>query len=171
MNTGGMAYVVIVCSRCRLARGAPETAKTATCPGCGRKLRVQELKKYHRAESLSETAEAIGQLNAKLKGGLDAYLGDLNESIASGRKREKMEKAPGDGAAAPAAQEKPSVPAAKVDRAILSLLGRRGPQTPDMIHEALPIKTSLDHVEKRLEAMRRLGLLYEPSAGKYAIVP
>lgn len=166
-----MAYVVIVCSRCRLARGAPETAKTATCPGCGRKLRVQELKKYHRAESLSETAEAIGQLNAKLKGGLDAYLGDLNASLASGRKKAKGEITIGDEATVAARPEKPAVPAAKVDRAILSLLGRRGPQTADMIHEDLPIKTSLDHVEKRLEAMRRLGLLYEPSAGRYAIVP
>ena len=165
-----MEYVVIVCSRCRLARGAPETAKTATCPSCGRKLRVQELRKYHRAESLSETAEAIGQLNARLKGGLDAYLGDLDESLARGRKRAKVEKAMGDEAAIPALPQKPAVPAAKVDRAILASLGRGGPRTADEISEGLPIKTSLDQVEKRLEALRRLGLLYEPSAGQYAIV-
>ena len=76
-----MAYIVIVCSRCRLARGAAETAKTASCPNCGRKLQVGELRKYFRSESLDQIREAIGQLNARLKGGLDIYLEDLYASV------------------------------------------------------------------------------------------
>ena len=166
-----MAYVVIVCSRCKLARGAPEHARTASCPGCGRKLRIQELKKYHRTDSLKELAEAIGQLNARLKGGLDAYLGELAERAAG-----QKEKSSGcavsterySGANAPT--ERPSVPASKLDRAILAFLERRGPQMLADILEGLPQPTTTERLEKRLEALGRAGLVFEPSAGVYASV-
>lgn len=167
-----MAYVVIVCSRCRLARGAPEHAKTASCPGCGQRLRVPELKKYHRTEKLTELAEAIGQLNARLKGGLDAYLGELEERSA-GRKG-KASHCPAStgkdfGAAAP--PERPSVPASKLDRAILAFLEKRGPQRFEDILKGLTHPTTPERLEKRLEALGRAGLVFEPSAGVYARVP
>jgi DNA-binding transcriptional ArsR family regulator len=166
-----MAYVVIVCSRCRLARGAPESAKTASCPGCGRKLRVPELKKYHRTDSLTELAEAIGRLNASLKGGLLAYLGDLGEMAECNRKNhpQKGVLQASEVAAAPFA-ERPAMPSAKIDRAILAFLERKGPMATGEILEGLPQRSTLDHLEKRLEALRRAGLVFEPSAGRYAIV-
>jgi hypothetical protein len=168
MNPGLMAYVVIVCSRCRLARGAPEGAMTATCPGCGRKLRVPELRKYHRSESLAELAEAIGQLNARLKGGLDAYLGDLRESTAGGRKNRS---GAGGAAEAPAPPNEHPVPSTKLDRAILTFLERRGPSASEKILAGLPLKTAAEQLDRRLEALQRAGLIYEPSSGKYAKVP
>jgi len=172
MNLGGMAYVVIVCSRCRLARGAPEHAKTASCPGCGRKLRVPELKKYHRTEKLTELAEAIGQLNARLKGGLDAYLGELEQRSAGRKGKSSHYPAPTEkdsGATAPF--ERHSVPASKLDRAILAFLERRGPGKFSEILEGLPQKTAPERLEKRLEALGRAGLVFEPSAGVFARVP
>jgi len=167
-----MAYVVIVCSRCRLARGAPEHARTASCPGCGRKLRVPQLRKYHRTDSLTELSEAIGRLNASLKGGLEAYLGDLRESVECGRKNgpETSFSAEGEVAAAPP-PERPAALSARIDRAIVAFLERKGPSAAPEILEGLPRRTTLEHLEKRLEALRRAGLVFEPSAGKYALVP
>jgi hypothetical protein len=167
-----MAYVVIVCSRCRLARGAPEHARTASCPSCGRKLRVPELKKYHRTEKLTELAEAIGQLNARLKGGLDAYLGDLDERAAGQKqKRHQFPGPPQMDATAASPPTTPPVPASKLDRAVLAFLERRGPQRLEVILEGLPHPTTPERLEKRLEALGRAGLVFEPSAGVYARVP
>ena len=166
-----MAYVVIVCSRCRLARGAPEHARTASCPSCKRKLRVPELKKYHRTESLTELAEAIGQLNARLKGGLDAYLGELEERAAGQKKRHPVPGLPQMDATAASPPATPPAPASKLDRAILAFLERRGPQRLEVILEGLPHPTTPERLEKRLEALGRAGLVFEPSSGVYARVP
>jgi DNA-directed RNA polymerase subunit RPC12/RpoP len=169
-----MAYVVIVCSRCRLARGAPETARTASCPNCGRKLRVPELRKYYRSESLDQIREAIGQLNARLKGGLDAYLEDLYESVP--------EKAPAPAVPDDAGELKDrkdderlkqsgrAVPSNKLDRAIVMCLMGRAPMTPEELLPLLPLKCTVEQLDKRLEALRRSGMIYEPRSGKYALV-
>jgi len=169
-----MAYVVIVCSGCRLARGAPEGAKTASCPSCGRRLRVQELRKYYSSESLDKIREAIGQLNARLKGGLDAYLEDLYGSVPDtpprpGKPRNEEEREA-------AREEKASrdggrrVPSNKLDRAIILCLMGRGPATREEILPLLPMKCTPGQLEKRLEALRRAGMLYEPKAGVFALV-
>jgi len=164
-----MAYVVIVCSKCRLARGARENAKTASCPRCGRTLCLAELRKYHRAESLSELAEAIGQLNAKLKDGLGAYLEELGKSRAGRRRRphaaKNASKADVDRGAGP-----PPVPASKLDRAILAYLDLKGQGSAPTIQAGLSLKASPEQVEERLGALLRLGLVFEPVAGQYALV-
>lgn len=173
-----MAYVVIVCSRCRLARGASETAKTASCPKCGRKLRVPELRKYYRSESLDQVREAIGQLNARLKGGLDAYLGDLYKSVPD----EKPNAPPppssrDDGLEAQSRRDDErlrqsgrAVPSSRLDRAIVLCMMGRAPTTAGELAPILPVKCTIEQLERRLEALRRSGMLYEPAAGKYALV-
>ena len=163
-----MAYVVIVCSRCRLARGAREGAKTASCSRCGRTLHLAEMRKYHRAESLSELAEAIGQLNAKLKDGLEAYLDELWRSRVRRQRRSgeaKGAKVEGGPAAGP-----PPVPASRLDKAILAYLDLKGQGSAQNISEGLSLKASPEQVEERLGALLRLGLVFEPVAGQYALV-
>jgi hypothetical protein len=173
-----MAYVVIVCSGCRLARGAAETAKTASCPKCGRKLRVAEVRKYFRSESLDQLREAIGQLNARLKGGLDIYLDDLYRSIPeTSAKPDLPPRLPEE--AEEARQRKDderlrqsgrAVPQNKLDRAIVMCLMGRPPLTSGELLPLLPIKCTIEQLDRRLEGLRRSGMLYEPKAGNYALV-
>jgi hypothetical protein len=169
-----MAYVVIVCSRCRLARGAPETAKTASCPGCGRKLRVPELRKYFRSESLSQVAEAIGQLNARLKGGLDVYLEDLGESRSVPARKSAPRPDPEQESARReddiVRQTGRAVPSNKLDRAIILCMMGRGSIAPEELLPLLPMKCTAEQLDRRLEALRRSGLLFEPRPGRYALV-
>ena len=169
-----MAYVVIACSRCRLARGAAETARTASCPGCGRKLLVAGLRKYYRSESLDQIREAIGQLNARLKGGLDAYIEDLYASVPE---RAPAPKPPADPEELKAKKDDErlrqmgrAVPTNRLDRAIILCMMGRGPATSEELIRHLPMKCTVEQLDRRLEALRRTGLLYEPSAGKYALV-
>jgi len=169
-----MAYVVIVCSRCRLARGAAETARTASCPNCGRKLQLAELRKYYRSESLDQLREAIGQLNARLKGGLDVYLEDLYASVPEKAPAPKL---PADPEELEAKKDEErirqmgrAVPTNKLDRAIILCMMGKGPTTPEELLPRLSMKCTIEQLDKRLEALRRTGLLYEPRAGKYALV-
>jgi hypothetical protein len=169
-----MAYVVIVCSRCRLARGAAETARTASCPNCGRKLQLSELRKYYRSESLDQLREAIGQLNARLKGGLDVYLEDLYASVPE---KSPAPKLPADPEELEAKKEEErirqmgrAVPTNKLDRAIILCMMGKGPATSEELLPLLSVKCTVEQLDKRLEALRRTGLLYEPKAGKYALV-
>lgn len=173
-----MAYVVIVCSRCRLARGAAETAKTASCPNCGRKLRVAEARKYFRSESLDQVREAIGQLNARLKGGLDIYLDDLYQSLPETAPR-PAPKPPSPEEAAELQERRAeerlrqsgrAVPQNKLDRAIVMCLMGRPPLASGEILPLLPVKCTIEQLDRRLEGLRRSGMLYEPKAGKYALV-
>lgn len=173
-----MAYVVIVCSRCRLARGAAETAKTASCPKCGQKLRVPELRKYYRSESLDQVREAIGQLNARLKGGLDSYLGDLYASVPDGKpvapsppsSLEEAQEAQARKDEERLRQSGRAVPSNRLDRAIVMCLMGRPPLASGEILPLLPMKCTLEQLDRRLEGLRRSGMLYEPKAGKYALV-
>jgi len=174
MNTGAMSYVVIACPRCRLARGAAETARTASCPSCGRKLLLSELRKYYRSESLDQLREAIGQLNARLKGGLDVYLEDLYASVPE---KVPAPKPPADPDERLARKEDErirqmgrAVPTNKLDRAIILCMTGKGPATSEDLLPLLSVKCTVEQLDKRLEALRRTGLLYEPSAGKYALV-
>ncbi len=173
-----MAYVVIACSRCRLARGAPETAKTASCPRCGRKLPVPELRKYYRSESLDRIREAIGQLNARLKGGLDAYIEDLDKSAPG----TKPGKAPAPASPGEADEDRArrddvrlkqsgrAVPSNKVDRAIIMCLIGKGALSAGELLPLLSVKCQPGQLERRLEALLRTGLVYEPRSGRYALV-
>ena len=169
-----MAYVVIVCSRCRLARGAAETARTASCPNCGRKLQLSELRKYYRSESLDQLREAIGQLNARLKGGLDVYLEDLYASMPERVPAAKPHADPKEHQAQKEderiRQMGRAVPTNKLDRAIIRCLIGRAHATPEELLPLLPMKCTIEQLDKRLEALRRTGILYEPAAGKYALV-
>jgi predicted RNA-binding Zn-ribbon protein involved in translation (DUF1610 family) len=178
MDKGAMAYVVIVCSRCRLARGAAETAKTASCPNCGRKMHVAELRKYFRSESLDQLREAIGQLNARLKGGLDIYLDDLYKSVPETKpvaapapvSPEDADEARSRKAEERLKQSGRAVPQNKLDRAIVMSLMGRAPATSEELRPLLTVKCTVEQLDKRLEALRRSGLLYEPRAGRYALV-
>ncbi|MBM4250238.1 MAG: hypothetical protein FJ149_12640 [Euryarchaeota archaeon] len=178
MDTGPMAYVVIVCSSCRLARGASETARTASCPNCGRRMRLAGRKKYCRSESLDHIREAVGRLNARLKGGLDIYLDDLCSSLPDAKPGAACPPRGSDGGGEEQArrererlrQSGRAVPTNKLDRAIVICLMGRGALTAEELRPLLPVKCQPDQLEKRLEALRRAGLLYEPRAGRFALV-
>jgi hypothetical protein len=170
-----MGYVVVVCSRCRLAKGADERQKTTTCPGCGRSLRLEWLKKYHRAETLEEARGAIGRLNAKLKGGLDAYLEDIaGEGPPAGLPQGALtpDLSADHSADRPqTAAARDSLPASKLDKRVLLLLDSKGPLTAEELLAALAkAKLTREKLQKRLDALCEAGHIFEPSVGKYKIV-
>lgn len=183
-----MAYVVIVCPKCRLARGAHEGARTTRCARCGRSLPLRKLRKYLRTGSLTELAEAVGRVNARLRGGLETYLDELAKE-ASGRTRGRGRTSTGGNESPqrelrgtdavrplpPTGVDEPGARGAArrgpmVERRVLDFLRRAGPSSPEEVAKALGGRLSLESVERVLERLRESGALYEPRRGRYTLV-
>jgi hypothetical protein len=65
-------YGVLVCPRCKRAKGVDLRQKTTTCV-CGFEIRVVPARVKARAETARELARLVGQVSADLAGGGDAY--------------------------------------------------------------------------------------------------
>ena len=65
-------YGVIVCPRCKRAKGVDLKQKTTTCV-CGFEIHVVPSRIRGRAETAHELAPLVGQVNAEIAGGLEAY--------------------------------------------------------------------------------------------------
>jgi len=65
-------YGVLVCPRCRRAKGVDLRQKTTTCV-CGFEIRVIPARVKARAESARELARLVGQVSADIAGGAEAY--------------------------------------------------------------------------------------------------
>ena len=65
-------YGVLVCPRCKRAKGVNLDRKTTTC-ACGFTIRVAPARIRARAESAREIVSLVGEVNAEMAGGLEAY--------------------------------------------------------------------------------------------------
>jgi hypothetical protein len=65
-------YGVIVCPRCKRAKGVDLKQKTTTC-ACGFEIRIAPSRVRARADTARELAPLVGQVSAELAGGLAAY--------------------------------------------------------------------------------------------------
>ena len=66
-------YGVVVCPRCRRAKGVDLSQKTTAC-ACGFDIRVVPAKILRRTSTSRELAALVGQVSAELAGGMDTYL-------------------------------------------------------------------------------------------------
>lgn len=65
-------YGVVVCPRCKTAKGVDLAKKTTTC-SCGFEIRVRSAKVHARAPTERELIEAVREVQARVHGGLDTY--------------------------------------------------------------------------------------------------
>jgi len=65
-------YGVVVCPRCKRAKGVDLKQKTTTC-ACGFEIHFLSARIRGRAETARELAPLVGQVNAEIAGGLDEY--------------------------------------------------------------------------------------------------
>ena len=65
-------YGVVVCPRCKRAKGVDLKQKTTTC-SCGFEIRIVPSRVRGRSETAHDLARLVGQVNAETAGGLEAY--------------------------------------------------------------------------------------------------
>ncbi len=70
-------FGVITCPRCGWAKGVRLDTKSSKCGSCGYNIELKRTKILFKTNHQKELSEAVGQVNAQLKQGLEVYLDDL----------------------------------------------------------------------------------------------
>ncbi|MBW3582810.1 MAG: hypothetical protein KY455_06895 [Euryarchaeota archaeon] len=171
-------YGVVVCPRCRHARGADLATATTTCGRCGTKSKTDGLRVFYTTGDPVVLQDAVGVVEAKMVGG-DAALVDveaLREAIDAARERRSVENAPGSGATEEdiiqfaASRAAGVVSNARKAERILEALDAYGPKegfTQEMVEAAfsaagLPVVRAEEELRKAIIQDR----LYEPRPGR-----
>lgn len=171
-------YGVVVCPRCRHAKGVDLTTATTTCGRCESRLKVPELRVFYHTGDPNHLSQAVGVVEAQVTGG-DAGLLDLQalkQEIDRRTGARGLDAAPDpeggeDALVAFAASRAAGVvsKAKKVD-AVLDALDEHGPPegfTQDMVESAfeqagLPV----ERAEKELRRALVQDELFEPRPGR-----
>ena len=72
-----MKFGVVLCSRCKTARGVRLNTKTATCAKCQKRMDLKRTRILCKVETEREVALAVRKYNTKLKGGEEIYARDM----------------------------------------------------------------------------------------------
>ncbi len=153
-------YGVVVCPRCKRAKGVDLKQKTTTC-ACGFEIRVLPAKIRARADSARELAPLVGRINAELAGGLAAYERDL-----APRKRTRIRNVH---ARVMAAVSKEGDRAARIRTAAIELSRELEFFTRDDWTKVLA-GIGIPNPEGALDALIRANAVFEPKAGFYRSV-
>ncbi|MBI4393710.1 MAG: hypothetical protein HY556_07950 [Euryarchaeota archaeon] len=68
-----MKFGVVACPDCRTARIIDLSPKTFSCQRCGKRHESAAIKKFYTTDSDEEARRALGELNVRLSGKLEAY--------------------------------------------------------------------------------------------------
>jgi len=145
-------YVVVACSRCKLARTALADQKTAECPRCGRRIDLKNTRVFLVTEDMGIAAGVLASVNESLAGSApveDGAWGDLKI----------------DGRVDPAAGAAPRRNLMSVARA----LSKDGASfTAEELAESAEVP--FERVSTILEKWSSEGVVYSPEHGSYVLV-
>ena len=69
-----MRFGIVVCPRCKKAKGVDINKKTTYCVYCNKKLDISKLKIIYETDSQSKLTDAIGIVNADMEGKRKEFL-------------------------------------------------------------------------------------------------
>jgi len=153
-----MSFIVIVCSKCKWARGARADSKRVGCTRCGATIDVQLARPFAHADNELELAKAVGDVNQKV-------MGKGHTTVRTQRPKYVHVK-------------EPPKPKAKNDReTILELAKERGEFGLDDALGALAASKGIDvssvdreKVITRINELLTKGLLFEARYGRYRAI-
>lgn len=153
-------YGVVVCPRCRRAKGVDLKQKTTSC-SCGFEIRVVPARVKARAGTARELAPLVGRVNAEMAGGLRAV-----ERDEAPRKRTRIRDVHARVAAAvPKEGDRPSRIRAAA-RELTKELQLFTLEDWSVVLDGLGIPDA----EAALDALLRANAVFEPKAGYYRTV-
>lgn len=151
-------YGVVVCSRCKRAKGVRIGQKTTLCQ-CGHTIKLATAKIKSRTEDARQLAKAVGLESVKLRGGREEY-----EKAAHPPRKGKG----AHGRAADVA-EKAGNRDAKV-RAVAVELSRELGTFSARDFAVVLVSLGISSPEKRLEELIETRFIYQPSPDRYKAV-
>ncbi len=143
-------YVVVACSRCKLARIAGADQKTAECPRCGRRIDLKKTRIYLVTEEMEVATGVLASVNESLAGPPPDNDGSWGDLRPDGRED--------------------STPAPRRDLiSVARNLSADGAAfTADEL--AAGSEISIEKVTEALEKWSSEGVVYSPEHGTYVLV-
>ena len=153
-------YGVVVCPRCKRAKGVDLKQKTTTCL-CGFEIRVVPSRVRARANTARELAPLVGQVSAEIAGGLKAYR-EAAAPVRRIRPRDVHLRVIGIVSKAQGRANRVRAAAVELTRELEVF------SMPDW--ERVLAGLGIPHPEEALAALVRANLVLEPTSGFYRAV-
>jgi len=153
-------FGVIVCPRCRRAKGVDLSRRTTTC-SCGFEIRVRSVRVHARAGTARELVDAVRRVQAERHGGLQEY-----ERVAAPRRTPRSRSAH---ARVAAAARSAGDRSARVRAAARGLTEEIELFTVDDLRRVLDA-LGIPGAQVRLEELVASNVVYEPREGYYRAV-
>jgi len=153
-------YGVVVCPRCKRAKGVDLKQKTTTCL-CGFEIRVVPSRVRARANTARELAPLVGQVSAEIAGGLKAYR-EAAAPVRRIRPRDVHLRVIGIASKAQGRANRVRAAAVELTRELEVF------SMPDW--ERVLAGLGIPHPEEALAALVRANLVLEPTRGFYRAV-
>jgi len=153
-------YGVVVCPRCKRAKGVDLKQKTTTCL-CGFDIRVVPSRVRARANTARELAPLVGQVSAEIAGGLKAYR-EAAAPVRRIRPRDVHLRVIGIASKAQGRANRVRAAAVELTRELEVF------SMPDW--ERVLAGLGIPHPEEALAALVRANLVLEPTSGFYRAV-
>jgi len=142
-------FGVVVCPKCKKARGVVIGSARAKCPRCGHSIDLSKARIFYKTDSQAELAEAVKKMMDRLSEGIE----DID--VERKRRRPVVKKE-----TRPRRTEDSLVAVAK------QLTTRQGTFAVEDFASALEIK-DVEAASKLIDALLAQGLLLEPRPGRY----
>jgi hypothetical protein len=68
-----MRFGIVVCPKCKKAKGINLSCKTTRCIGCGKLLMLEKLRILHKTDSEQKLRQTLGLINAEMNGRLEEF--------------------------------------------------------------------------------------------------
>ena len=153
-------YGVVVCPRCKRAKGVDLKQKTTTCL-CGFEIRVVPSRVRARANTARELAPLVGQVSAEIAGGLKAYR-EAAAPVRRIRPRDVHLRVIGIASKAQGRANRVRAAAVELTRELEVF------SMPDW--DRVLAGLGIPHPEEALAALVRANLVLEPTSGFYRAV-
>ena len=75
-----MKFGIIVCSKCKRAKGVDLSNKTTKCIRCNKVLKIGQMKVLYETNSEQQLRQKIGLINAELDGNLEEFANLMKKS-------------------------------------------------------------------------------------------
>jgi transcription elongation factor Elf1 len=165
----GDKFGIVICSRCNWAKGVSLNSKTTSCTNCGKRIQITSSKILHVVNTQKELAQAVGQVNAQLKKGLDIYLKDLQEFE---NKNQLIEKSTSNDTTLDDKLQRAKSIGNKEGRIvyIIRTLKENSRELEEKELKRALQGIGIKDVEKQIDSLIAMNMIYQPKKGLYKFV-
>ena len=167
-----MKFGVVVCPKCRNAKGVNLDAKSSKCNRCNKSLNPRKLKVFYRTDTESDLIHGVARVNAEIHQGLSEYE-ELVEDVNRLKELKKKEQEPSD------IYLRIALSAAEISdhKRRIEFIAIELASNLDGIFSETDLNKVLEKVNVEdadgkscIGQLKKMDMIYEPERGRYKII-